>query len=243
MRAVARAVVACLAGMAFALITRGALAKIVPPPLVDGHVVDTAGVLAQGDIDALNQQMEAIRLQSGYTIDAFVVKSLEGESIDDLAFDTFAAWRPGQGTKDNGVLIVVAPNDRVDRIEVGKGLEGALTDLQTDDIRREQIEPRLKAGDVRGGIAAGTAAIAGVLTGADPGTRQRPVGGNATGSDGARVIFYVIVMIVVIVIMARGRGGRGGPGGFFWFGGGGGGFGGGGGGGFGGKVHPVCRRP
>src|SRR6202044_89491 len=146
--------------------------KVVPPPLVDGHVVDTAGVLTPSDIDALNQQMEAVRVQSGYTIDAFVVKSLDGESIDDLAFDTFQTWKPGQGAKDNGVLIVIAPNDRVDRIETGKGVEGALTDLQTDDIRRLAIEPRLKAGDVRGGIAAGAASIARVLTGADPGTPQ-----------------------------------------------------------------------
>jgi len=121
MRAAARAIAACLAVIAFALITRTALAKLEPPPLVEGHVVDTAGVLAPGDIDALNQQMEAVRVQSGYTIDAFVVKSLEGESIDDLAFDTFQKWKPGQGAKDNGVLIVVAPNDRIDRIEVGKG--------------------------------------------------------------------------------------------------------------------------
>ncbi len=79
-----------------------------------------------------HRQLEATRLQTGYVIDALVAGSLEGASIDDVAFQTFQTWKPGDAKRDNGVLIVVAPNRRQDRIEVGKGVEGALTDLQTD---------------------------------------------------------------------------------------------------------------
>jgi uncharacterized protein len=124
-----------------------AAAAFTVPALVDGHVVDTTGKLSRDDIDALNRQLEATRLQSGYVIDAFVVGSLDGTTIDDVAAQTFQTWKPGDAKKDNGVLIVVAPNDRQDRIEVGNGVEGALTDLQTDDIRRSLIEPRLKQSD------------------------------------------------------------------------------------------------
>jgi uncharacterized protein len=197
----------------------------------DGRLGDTAGVLSPEDIAALNRQMEAVRLQSGYVIDAFVVGSLGGEEVADVAFDTFHAWQPGQKDKNNGVLLVIAPNDRKDFLETGKGVQGGLTDLQTDDIRRQFIEPRLKAGDVRGGIAAGTTAIARVLMGDDPGTPQAPVAHGQSGDSPGHVVFFIILLVIVIIVMSRGRGG---PGGFWWFGGGGGGGGGWGGGGGGG---------
>ena len=170
---VALAVVALVASVTVAT---AASAAFTVPPLVDGHVVDTSGKLSPDDVAALNRQMEATRLQSGYVIDALVVGSLEGGSIDDVAYQTFQTWKPGDAQRDNGVLIVVAPSERQDRIEVGKGVEGSLTDLQTDDIRRQFIEPRLKEGDLRGGIGAGADAIAKVLVGADPGQGAQPQG-------------------------------------------------------------------
>jgi uncharacterized protein len=224
MRASARALAAACVAIAVALVATAAFAKFNVPPLTDGHVVDTSGQLTQEQIDALNQQMERVRLKSGYVIDALVTGSLEGESIDDVGYETINTWTPGDAKKDNGVVIIVAPNERKDRIEVGKGIEGALTDLQTDDIRRKIIEPRLKAGDIAGGIAAGTQAIAATLMGDDPGQAQRPVGAPVSA---ARVVFFVILLVIVIWALSR-RGGGGG--GFFWFGGGGWGGGGGGGG-------------
>jgi len=192
------ALVALVAGMTAAT---AASAAFTVPPLVDGHVVDTSGKLSPDDVAALNRQMEATRLQSGYVIDALVVGSLEGGSIDDVAYQTFQTWKPGDAQRDNGVLIVVAPSERQDRIEVGKGVEGALTDLQTDDIRRQFIEPRLKEGDLRGGVGAGADAIAKVLTGADPGHGAQPQGTPI----GARTIlfggFFLLIIIFVLVFI------------------------------------------
>ena len=178
------------------------------PPLVDGHVVDTAGKLFQDDLGALNRQMEGMRLQSGYVIDALVVGSLEGASIDDVAYRTFKTWKPGDARRDDGVLIVVAPNERQDRIEVGKGIEGALTDLQTDDIRRKFVEPRLKMGDVRGGISGGADAIAKALVAADAGQGAADRGAWIAPQE---VLFGGIFLL--FVILAIGRAGRGGDGG------------------------------
>ncbi|HEY5145199.1 MAG TPA: TPM domain-containing protein, partial [Polyangiaceae bacterium] len=183
---VAFAIAALVAVVSSLAWSRTAAAAFAVPPLVDGHVVDTAGKLSRDDIDALNRQLEATRLQSGYVIDALVAGSLEGASIDDVAYQTFQTWKPGDAKRDNGVLIVVAPNERQDRIEVGKGIEGALTDLQTDDIRRQLIEPHLKEGDVRGGIAAGADAIAKVLVAADAGQGAPHQGVRI----GARGIFF-----------------------------------------------------
>ena len=93
------------------------------------------------------------------------VKSLDGESVEDFAVRVFEAWKLGQKGKDNGVLVIVAPNDRRMRIEVGYGLEGTLTDAAAARIIRDRITPRFKANDYDGGVAQGVAAIVGTLEG------------------------------------------------------------------------------
>ena len=80
--------------------------------------------------------------------------SLDGESIEDFATRVFDAWKLGQKGKDNGVLVIVAPNDRRMRIEVGYGLEGTLTDAQRGADHPRPMTPRFKTGDYDGGIAA-----------------------------------------------------------------------------------------
>src|SRR5580704_17753715 len=157
-RALVASVVACLC----LLFAPSASAKFVVPAK-EGPVTDTAGVLDDATKAELGAKLYAIRDQTSYEVTVFVCGSLAGESIDDVAFETYNTWKLGQVGKDNGVLLVVAPNERRDRIEVGKGVEGALTDLETDDIRRNVIEPRLKAGDLAGALDAGTSAIARAL--------------------------------------------------------------------------------
>src|ERR1700679_3844186 len=102
------------------------------PPALHGHVVDTAGALTAEEVAALDAKLDAVRQRSGFAVVAFVVGSLEGEPIDDVAYTTFNTWRVGEKGLDNGVLLVVAPNERKTRIETGKGVGGAPTDLQSN---------------------------------------------------------------------------------------------------------------
>ncbi len=228
----AYAVALCVVVLGLTLAS-SAWAKFEVPPN-EGPVTDTAGALDAVTKERLAQKLGAIRAQTSYEVTIFVCGSLGGESIDDVAFETFNAWKLGQGGKDNGVLLIVAPHERRDRIEVGKGVEGALTDLETDDIRRKVIEPRLKAGDLAGALDMGASAIAHALVTDSAGTPYPRGGPRGAQNDVPRVFFFVFVIVIVIIVISRG-GGRGGPGSFFWFGGGGfGGGGGGGGGGFGG---------
>jgi uncharacterized protein len=231
-------------GAAFALgvvfgLAPSAMAKFAVPPN-DGPVTDTAQALAPDAKERLAQKLDAIRAQTSYEVTVFVCGSLDGEPIADVAYETFNTWKLGQAGKDNGVLLLVAPNDRMDWIEVGKGVEGALTDLETDDIRRKVIEPRLKAGDLAGALDTGAAAIAHALVSDNAGEAYPRAGERGRGSDFSSILFFVVVIVFVIIVFSRGGRGGGGPGGFFWFGGlgggggGGGGFGGGGGGGGGG---------
>jgi uncharacterized protein len=93
------------------------------------------------------------------------LSSLRGTSIEDYGYQLGRAWQIGQKDKNNGVLLIVAPNERKVRIEVGYGLEGTLTDALTSFIIQNAILPRFKAGDFPGGIKRGTEDIVSVLTG------------------------------------------------------------------------------
>lgn len=131
-----------------ALLLRGAPAfagKYVPPPIA-GHVTDAAGKLTPGEIAALNDKLATYRKCSSNHIAVFFPRSLEGYSVEDVAYDTFNTWHIGESKKDSGVLLVLAPNERKIRIETGKGVGGDLTDVESSHILRDVVGPNMKAG-------------------------------------------------------------------------------------------------
>ena len=212
-----------------------------PPPL-DGHVLDTSGSLSPDEIAAVDAKLDDVRRRTGFEIVAFVPGSLEGEPIEDVAFAAFNTWHIGQKGKDNGVLLVIAPKERRTRIETGKGVEGPLTDLQSDDIILQYVVPALKEGRVFDAVDQGTTAIARTLTG-EPGAPPRhkavrpraparePLSLTQVGMIGGGLLLIILLAVVspgfrsflwfFIGLFLGGRGGGGG------FGGGGGGDGGG----------------
>ncbi len=169
---------------------RSALAAFTPPPL-HGHVVDTAGKLSSDEILTLDRKLENVRTQSGYEIVAYLIGSLNGASIDDVAYDAFHAWGIGRSGKDNGILLVIAPVERRSRIETGMGVGGELTDLQTNDILRQVVKPLAAQGRFRDALDDGTAAIARTLVGGATGTpaaasgSASPAHGTSNDWDGA----------------------------------------------------------
>lgn len=141
------------------------LANAVDVPYLSGRVVDEANILspdARAKISAMSQAREQA---TGDQIAVLTMKSLEGESIEGFATRVFDAWKLGAKGKDNGVLLIVAPNDRKMRIEVGYGLEGSMTDAASSRIIREVMAPKFKKNDYDGGIADGVAAIVMTLEG------------------------------------------------------------------------------
>ncbi len=154
--------------LAFAFLLLGVsaarAARAVPP--IEGHVTDTARVLAPSERADLEQQLERDMERSGAEIAVFVVDSLEGETIEDVAYRTFNAWKIGRDKLDDGVLLVIAPRERQVRIETGKGIGGRLTDLQASDIIERRIVPALRVGRYHDAIADGTDAIAAAIGGA-----------------------------------------------------------------------------
>ena len=121
-----------------------ALALVAVPPL-SGRVVDQTGTLAAGDIASLTQTLKDLETRKGSQIAVLIVPTTDGEAIEQFSLRVAEAWKIGRKKIDDGALLVIAKNDRHLRIEVGYGLEGALTDVTTKRIIDEDITPKFKS--------------------------------------------------------------------------------------------------
>ena len=151
---------ACIGACALAI-----AAQAIDVPYLTGRVVDNAEILSPPVRDGIAAALKAHEERTTNQIAVLTVRSLEGESVEDFAVQVFEAWKLGQKGKDNGVLVLVAPNDRRMRIEVGYGLEGTLTDAAAARIIRDQMTPRFKANDFDGGVRDGVTAVVRTLEG------------------------------------------------------------------------------
>ena len=124
-------------------------------PKLTGRVVDQAGLLRPEQVLDLTSKSEALEAKSGRQFVVATVKSLGGRPIEDYGYRLGRAWAIGAKGKDDGVILLVAPNEKKVRIETGYGARVFLTDAQSSVIIREAILPRFKAGDFGGGITAG----------------------------------------------------------------------------------------
>ena len=235
-------------------------------PKLTGRVVDKADLLNPAEEAALSSKLEGLETQSNRQLVVATLGSLQGYDIADYGYQLGRKWGIGQdgigeSEKDNGVILIIAPNERKMRIEVGYGLEPVLTDGLSGSIIRNDITPRFKAGDFPGGINAGVDRIVTQLTlpaeeAAKVAAEAEANRGEEGGDDIGLVIFWLFIFLFFILPMIRSamRGGKkhrgdgpviiwgggfgGGSGGSSWGGGSGGGWGGGGfgggGGGFGG---------
>jgi uncharacterized protein len=134
------------------------------PPLM-GRVVDAAGLLTPQTRAQLEEKLASLEAKTSDQIVVATVPSLQGTTVEDFGNRLFREWKLGQAKTNNGVLLLVAPNERKMRIEVGYGLEGTLTDAISKVIISTAVTPRFKTGDYAGGIGAGVDALVTVLTG------------------------------------------------------------------------------
>jgi len=164
MRTVARLTTGIAAALALVVVlSLSAFAAELLP--LTGRVVDQADMLDAGTEARLTATLEAFEQKSSDQIVVATIESLDGESIEDFANRQFRAWGLGQAGENNGVLLLVAKNDRKMRIEVGYGLEGTLTDLLSSLIINDTMVPFFRAGDFNGGVSAAVNDIITVLEG------------------------------------------------------------------------------
>ncbi len=128
-------------------------------PEFSNYVVDAARVVPDDIENRVNAELEAYQERSGNQIAIAVVETTGNQSLEDYSVDLAKEWDIGDADKDNGVLLIIAFEDRALRIDVGEGIEGELTDLESGRIIRDHVSPRLREGDVGAAILAGSQEI------------------------------------------------------------------------------------
>lgn len=128
-------------------------------PELRGYVNDYAGMISPPVKVQLEDELKAFEQTDSTQIVLLTIPSLEGDAIEDFSIRVAEAWKIGQKNKDNGIIFIASKQDRKIRIEVGRGLEGQLTDLMSGRIIDLVIKPRFKRGDFDGGFSAGTASL------------------------------------------------------------------------------------
>jgi uncharacterized protein len=147
------------------VVSLAAAADAADVPYLTGRVVDNAEILKPATRERVAALAKAHEDKTTDQIAVLTIPTLGGDSVEEFANRVFAAWKLGQKGKDNGVLVVVAPQDRKMRIEVGYGLEGTLTDVAASRIIRNVMTPAFKNSDFDRGIEDGVAAIVAQLEG------------------------------------------------------------------------------
>jgi uncharacterized protein len=195
-------------------------------PALTGRVVDTANLLDPQQEQALTQKLVALEDASSRQLVVLTLPNLGGRAIEDYGVGLGRHWKIGQEGTNNGVILIVAVEERKMRIEVGYGLEGVMTDALSSRIIRDRIRPPFRDGDFPGGINAGVDAIIEQLQAPPEAAEQRALeaaqaeAGSGDGSSFIPLIFWVLVLGFILVPMLirgmrgkkyRGRRGRSGP--------------------------------
>lgn len=222
---------------AFILFWAGACLAEAGVPALEARVTDFTATLTAAQKAQLEAKLKSFEERKGSQIVLLLVPTTKPETIEQYAIRVFDKWRLGRKGVDDGVLLLVAKDDRTLRIEVGYGLEGAVPDALAKRVIAEQITPHFKEGNYYGGIAAGVDSLIRLIEGE---ALPPPV---SKGTDNTRfnilifiAVFALLVIHTIYVSIRRGKyvtyttGGSSGGGGFFGGGdSGGGGFSGGGG--------------
>ena len=191
-------------------------------PELTGRIVDGAGLLDGQEREHLRIDLQALEAKSTDQLVVVTLPSLQGYEIEDFGYRLGRHWGIGQAGKDNGVLLIVAPNERKVRIEVGRGLEGVLTDALSKIIIEHAILTEFRGGDYPAGIMAGVRDITSVLLGDAEEVKARAVADTPEerGDIVALIVFLIWLAIFIIIvwniidgarpggIKGNGRGGR-----------------------------------
>jgi len=164
-----------------------AAAGEVAVPYLSGRVVDQAEILTAPARERIAAMLQAHEQATGNQIALLTINGIGAESIEDFALRVFESWKLGSREKDNGVLIVVAPQEHRMRIEVGYGLEGTLTDVAADRIIRNLMTPRFREGNYDVGAEAGATAIIQILEGRQPAAADAEWAAPAKAASGFQV--------------------------------------------------------
>lgn len=190
-----------VAAASLCLIAAAAWSALAVPPL-KSRVTDLTGTLSPQVVSRIEQQLAAFEKEKGAQVAVLMVPSVQPESIEEYAVRVFEQWKLGRKGVDDGVLLVIAKNDRKLRIEVGYGLEGVLNDATSKRIISDDIVPHFKRGDFAAGVEAGVSRILRVAGGESlpqPQSQLQP--GKVQGD--ANYFYLMFLLIIAANTLAR----------------------------------------
>lgn len=191
--------------LVFALVAALAFAAPTYPELT-GRVVDQAGILQASTKAGLVSKLRDLEDKSSIQLVVATIKSLEGYDVETYANGLFRYWKLGEAKKNNGVLFLVAPNERKMRIEVGYGLEGALTDALSKVIIASAVTPKFRAGDYNAGVERGVEGIIEALSGdTSEWTKKVPPPPSLFEELPPLLIFALFIFIFIMMARSAGR--------------------------------------
>jgi uncharacterized protein len=196
-------IAAALSAIAVAILLACLPANAAPTfPQLTGRIVDEAGLLTPEDRSAIEAELKALEEKSTDQLTVVTLPSLQGYEIEDYGYQLGRHWGIGQKDKNNGVLLIVAPNERKVRIEVGRGLEPIVTDLMSKIIIENAVLPEFRRGNFSAGIRAGVRDVTATLLGDAEEVKARARGldqGDGPDWIGLLMIAFWIAIIVYIV--------------------------------------------
>jgi uncharacterized protein len=173
-----------------------------PVPPLEARVTDLTGTLTQAERAGLEAELAGFESRKGAQIAVLIVPSTAPEAIEQYSIRVVDAWKLGREKSDDGALLLVAKDDRAMRIEVGRGLEGALTDLVSKRIVSDTIAPHFRQGDFAGGIAAGVGQMIRVIDGEPLPAPDRAWGGGTERLAGMLPLLFGVVFVGSMVLRA-----------------------------------------
>ncbi len=173
-----------------------AMADVAIPPLT-ARVTDLTGTLATPQIQTLEARLRDFERSKGSQIAVLILPSTQPETIEQYSIRVADAWKIGRTNADDGVILIVAKNDRKLRIEVGRGLEGAIPDAIAKRVVSDVIAPHFRANDFYGGIAAGADALAKLIEGETLPPPERRAGPNKSSPDYQSLLVMLLVLAII----------------------------------------------
>ncbi len=191
-----RALSAVLLATLLALVWGASAQSQAPIPPLISPVVDTTGTLDAGEIAQLEQQALALQQRKGSQLQILIVSTTRPEAIESYAQRVFEEWKIGRKGVDDGVLLLVAKDDRTVRIQPGYGLEGAIPDITAGRVIQEYLVPRFRAGDFAGGIGDATAQLVRLIDGESlPEPMAAVNGGKPDWMPGLFLAFFLSMFV------------------------------------------------
>ena len=189
--------------LSFILFFLPILGQALDVPNLQGYVNDYGGMISPAAKERLDGELKAFEQSDSTQLVILTVPSLQGETIDGFGIKVAEAWKIGQKNKDNGIILLIAKQERKIRIEVGRGLEGRLTDLLAGRIIDLVITPRFKRGDFDGGVMAGVSALIDATRGEFKAEGRPPA--KQTRGLHSFLVFLVAFFVVLIMLSSFSR--------------------------------------